>query len=68
MKLRETDIVSFIKEAIQPYEYVARENNISLTFDHDSVSTKAWIDTENFDKVLINILSNAFKYTVYRLC
>lgn len=63
MKLRETDIVSFIKEAIQPYEYVARENNISLTFDHDSVSTKAWIDTENFDKVLINILSNAFKYT-----
>lgn len=24
---------------------------------------KAWIDLNNFDKVLMNVLSNAFKYT-----
>lgn len=24
---------------------------------------KVWIDLNNFDKVLMNILSNAFKYT-----
>ena len=63
VKMRETDIIGFINEAIQPFEYIARENDISMTFHHGSDSLPVWIDTDNFDKVLLNILSNAFKYT-----
>lgn len=63
IKMRETDMVDFINGAIQPFEYLARENDISLSFHHDMESLNAWVDTDNFDKVLLNILSNAFKYT-----
>lgn len=63
MKLRETDIVGFINEAMQPFEYVARDKDISFTFHHDMESLNVWIDLDNFDKVVLNILSNAFKYT-----
>lgn len=63
VKMRETDMVEFISEAMLPFEYVARENDIALRFHHHMDALAAWIDTDNFDKVLLNILSNAFKYT-----
>ncbi len=41
----------------------ARGRNISFRFDHDADSLSVWIDRNNFDKVLMNVLSNAFKFT-----
>lgn len=63
MHFRETDLVPFIVDAMAPFEFVAAENDIAFTFNHAESSIVAWIDTENFDKVIMNILSNAFKYT-----
>ncbi len=59
----ETDMVPYIEEAMRSFEYMAYENDVALTFHHSASSLPAWIDVNNFDKVLINILSNAFKYT-----
>ena len=63
LRFRETDMVGFIDTLVQAFDYTARKKNIRFTFQHDMEELKAWIDLNNFDKVLMNILSNAFKYT-----
>lgn len=63
LKCRETDIVGFIEDLMLTFEYQAKMNKIDFTFEHEDKSMKVWIDLNNFDKVLLNILSNAFKYT-----
>lgn len=65
MKLncRETDLVGFIDDLMLTFEYLAKKKNINFTFKHDAQALMVWIDLNNFDKVLLNILSNAFKYT-----
>lgn len=63
LKFRETDMVGFIDDLMQTFEYMARKKNIHFTFEHMMPQLKVWIDLNNFDKVLMNILSNAFKYT-----
>lgn len=66
LKFRETDIVGFINDLMQTFNYQAQKKNITFTFEkelEDADSLKVWIDLNNFDKVLMNVLSNAFKYT-----
>jgi ligand-binding sensor domain-containing protein/signal transduction histidine kinase/CheY-like chemotaxis protein/AraC-like DNA-binding protein len=63
IKARETDIVGFIKDVIQAFDYLAHKKNISVQFDACCSELKVWVDLNNFDKVLFNIFSNAFKFT-----
>lgn len=63
LKFRKTDIVGFIDDLMQTFEYQAKKKNINFTFDHTDKELKVWIDLNNFDKVLLNVISNAFKYT-----
>ena len=62
---RETDLVMFIENNVKAFEYNAVDRNIRFTFSHDGVGENlaAWIDRTQFDKVIGNLLSNAFKYT-----
>lgn len=60
---RETDVVGFIDDIIQTFEYQSNKRNIKLIFTHAEKNMRAWIDMNNFDKVLVNIISNAFKFT-----
>lgn len=41
----------------------AKIKDIDFSFTHDSDALPIWIDRNNFDKVLVNIISNAFKFT-----
>jgi len=63
VKFNETDMVGFIDDLMQTFEYLANKRNIRFTFEHTDTVMPVWIDQNNFDKVLLNILSNAFKYT-----
>ena len=63
VKFRKTDIVGFIDDLMQTFEYQADKRNIRFSFTHLDPQLNVWIDLSNFDKVLINILSNAFKFT-----
>lgn len=56
-------MVGFIEELISLFDYQAQKRNIRLLFEHDREIMQAWVDRNNFDKVLVNLLSNAFKYT-----
>jgi signal transduction histidine kinase/AraC-like DNA-binding protein/frataxin-like iron-binding protein CyaY len=63
VKMRETDIVGFIDDVMQTFDYQANKRNIHYEFRHTEPNLNVWIDLNNFDKVILNILSNAFKYT-----
>ncbi|MDR1331195.1 MAG: response regulator [Tannerella sp.] len=63
LKYSRTDIATFVKELMPAFEYQAKRKNIRFEFEDGGAPVEAWIDRDNFDKVLLNILSNAFKYT-----
>ena len=59
----ETDVVYFTKDLMQAFENLAESRNIDFQIDSRPEAMNLWIDQDNFDKILFNILSNAFKYT-----
>ena len=59
----ETDLVTFIQGICALYQFNANQRSISFAFEHKEPKVTAWIDRIQFDKVVGNLLSNAFKYT-----
>jgi signal transduction histidine kinase len=60
---RETDLVKTIGGICSMYQYNAHQRGITFAFDHADPEVRVWVDRQNFEKVLSNLLSNAFKYT-----
>ena len=60
---QETDLVAFTNGIYKLFEYKANEMSIRYSFEHPEGVVKVWIDRIQFDKVISNLLSNAFKYT-----
>jgi DNA-binding response OmpR family regulator len=63
MRMSETDMVAFINDIHTLFEHQARTKNVNFVFEHDEKELPVWIDRRQFDKVIVNILSNAFKFT-----
>lgn len=60
---RKTEIVSFIEDLCDALSQKAKNKHIELEFHHDVEALDMWVDPVNFDKIILNILSNAFKFT-----
>ena len=63
MRMSETDMVAFIGDEYKLFCQQAVAKSIQFTFEHEDEALPVWIDRDNFDKVLMNVLSNAFKFT-----
>lgn len=64
LTFRQVEITAFIRELCEAFNETANQRNITFTFLHEEMEQlDVWIDPKNFDKVLFNILSNAFKFT-----
>ncbi len=63
MHMSETDMVGFVKDEYELFQQQALAKSIYFKFSHDCDELAVWIDRNNFDKVLMNVLSNAFKFT-----
>lgn len=63
MHMCETDMVAFVTEGYELFRQQAMTKNIDFEYQHDAETLPVWIDRNNFDKVITNILSNAFKFT-----
>jgi signal transduction histidine kinase/DNA-binding response OmpR family regulator len=63
VKASENDLVNFIKDIVGSYEGVAKNKNISLNFLTAERKLPVWFDVAMMDKVIFNLLSNAFKFT-----
>ena len=61
---QQTDLVEFSRGICKMFEYNAQEHNINFTFNSGELKRlEVWIDRSQFDKVVTNLLANAFKYT-----
>ncbi|WP_299781555.1 hybrid sensor histidine kinase/response regulator transcription factor [uncultured Formosa sp.] len=58
-----TDIVSFSKNVFNCFEEHAMHRAFNFNFISEKPCIKMDFDTDKIDKVLVNILSNAFKYS-----
>ncbi|MDL2304390.1 response regulator [Bacteroides sp. OttesenSCG-928-D19] len=58
-----TDVVALIRRTMKNFEQLAADNKIDFVFETECESVCLWIDEDKFDKILFNLLSNAFKYT-----
>ena len=65
MKLffQKTDMVFFVKDIMMSFDNLAKNKQIDFQFTSKYERLNAWIDQSNFDKILFNVLSNAFKFT-----
>jgi signal transduction histidine kinase/ligand-binding sensor domain-containing protein/DNA-binding response OmpR family regulator len=63
MRFSQTDMVGFIQDGMESFEALAKKKHITLTFHHEMDSLTTWVDPNNFDKVMTNVVGNAFKYT-----
>ncbi|RNI26835.1 hybrid sensor histidine kinase/response regulator [Rufibacter latericius] len=63
LRFQETEMVGFLQELCAIFDEQARAKNIDFVFHHQMEQLSAWIDPNQFDKVILNVLSNAFKFT-----
>lgn len=63
LRIAEGNIVKFCKEVFLSFKGHAEKYNVSYTFSSSHEVTSLWYDRDQFEKVLYNLLSNAFKYT-----
>lgn len=59
----QTHVDEFIQEIIVSFKHLAQEKNIAFNLRVENNLPLVWIDQEKLDKVIFNVLSNAFKYT-----
>ncbi|EIJ40763.1 signal transduction histidine kinase [Galbibacter orientalis DSM 19592] len=61
--VRNTDIISFIKEVAEPFQFLAQKKRIDFKIKTNDTALKAWFDHDALEKIINNLLSNAFKFT-----
>lgn len=67
MSMKEIMLVPFINDLYDTFLPTAQQKNIALQFHYAGKEhIKAWVDPSNFDKILMNLISNALKYTPER--
>ncbi len=59
----ERNIVSLVRGYVHSFESLARQKNIRLRFSSDDERTLIYVDNDKIEKILYNLLSNAFKFT-----
>jgi signal transduction histidine kinase/DNA-binding response OmpR family regulator len=59
----EGDIVLFVRELVDSFEEIACQRSITLEFHSEMENSKLWFDENKVDKIIYNLLSNAFKFT-----
>jgi signal transduction histidine kinase/AraC-like DNA-binding protein len=59
----ETDFIAFIRTIMESYGKMAEKRHIDFQLLTYSESLLVWFDANMMDKVLFNLLSNAFKFT-----
>lgn len=63
LAVREIDLVPFVGEIKSYFDSMGSVRAISYTFTSSMKQCTLWIDPDLLEKVLVNLLSNAFKFT-----
>lgn len=63
LSLQETDAVMFVKGICRMFDDAAESKEIAYSFESSEPVHAMFLDQQMIDKVVFNLLSNAFKYT-----
>lgn len=63
LSLQETDVVMFVKGICRMFDDAAESKEIAYSFESSEPAHAMFLDQQMIDKVVFNLLSNAFKYT-----
>lgn len=63
VKASPNNIFQFVNDILESFQHNAKKRNIDLQLIGDKKDLIVWFDINMLDKVLFNLLSNAFKFT-----
>lgn len=63
LKVTQTEMVAYTRDIFNSFKPLAADKAIDFTFNCTQHEIWGWIDTDKYDKVVYNLLSNAFKFT-----
>lgn len=63
LQAQATEMISLTNGLVQAFESLAVRKKITLKFKTDLDAQKVYVDVDKFEKIINNLLSNAFKFT-----
>ena len=63
LKVSKTDILAYTQNIFHSFDGWAKEKSVNYQFISECDEISGWIDTDKYDKILYNLLSNALKFT-----
>lgn len=63
LKLEEQDYVAYSDEVFEQFRGIATVKNITFSVEHSQAELPMMMDVTHFEKIITNLLSNAFKFT-----
>ncbi len=63
LKVRKVEIAPFVEEICDTFTEIAVSQHIKFSFRNEVGAEKIWVDPDCLEKIVMNLLSNAFKYT-----
>lgn len=63
MHVQQFDLLPFIRQIMENFNYLANEQHINLSLNAPEHPVILWADIDKLEKIIFNLISNAFKYT-----
>lgn len=63
LHMSEQDLIAFIDDIVQDFKRKAEKQRVDLQFMPTKLCLPVWFDRDKLDKVIVNLIANAFKYT-----
>jgi signal transduction histidine kinase/DNA-binding response OmpR family regulator len=64
LHFKKNDLISLIKDIMKSFYSIATTKQINFSLEsREDNSLKVWVDNVHFEKIIYNLLSNAFKFT-----
>ena len=64
LMVEKTELIAFLMKITENFRLIAEEKQISFTFQTEVEELYIWMDRDKVEKIIFNLLSNAFKYTM----
>lgn len=68
LETQNLDLIPFVKEIFESFVFMAKEKEIEFCFFCEEKELMLWFDPEKMEKIVMNLLSNAFKFSLKGGC
>lgn len=63
LQVMQGNIPAFLEELSEEFSELAQQKHIQFSISEQTAQSSAWFDRQVLEKIIINLLSNSFKYT-----